>query len=156
MNKPLPTQRELLDKYSYNPVTGEFRFNKHLYKAYEGRLCGSVGQKGYLTVRYKSETYKVHRLIWVMMTGEDPGELTIDHADRNKVNNIWTNLRLATCSQQEHNKEHKGVRETPWGWSVRIMANGIRRTIGTFETEAEALTVYQEECISRDKEFAPI
>jgi len=155
MNKPLPSQRELLERYAYDPITGEFRFNKHPYKAYEGRLCGSVGQKGYATVKYKGETYKVHRLIWMMMTGDDPGELTIDHDDRNKVNNIWTNLRLANCSQQQANKEARGIQETPWGFTVRIMADGVRRTIGTFKTEAEALQTYQLKCKELRGEFAP-
>jgi hypothetical protein len=154
--KQLPSQEKLLERFSYNPETGVLTYNKHYYKSYNGRVAGSITKKGYVSVNYDGKKYKAHRIIWMMMTGEDPGELTIDHADRHKANNIWTNLRLATGSQQEHNKDHKGVQETPWGWSVRIMANGIRRTVGTFKTKSEALRMYQEHCVLRDKEFAPV
>ena len=153
--KQLPSQEKLLERFSYDPVTGVLTFNKHNYKSYNGKVAGSVTSKGYISVNYKGQKYKAHRIIWMMMTGEDPGELTIDHDDRNKANNIWTNLRLATDSQQEHNKIHKGISKTPWGFTVRIMANNIRRTVGTFKTEAEALAVYSEECALRDEEFAP-
>ena len=153
--KQLPSQDKLLERFSYDPKTGVLTFNKHNYKSYNGKVAGSVTSKGYISVNYKGQKYKAHRIIWMMMTGEDPGELTIDHNDRNKSNNIWTNLRLATHSQQEANKEARGIRETPWGFTVRIMADGVRRTIGTFKTEAEALQTYQLKCKELRGEFAP-
>lgn len=37
------------------------------------------------------------------MTGEDPGELTVDHIDGDRLNNRFENLRLLPFAQQKRN-----------------------------------------------------
>ena len=65
---------------------------------------GTTDAHGYLRVGYKSKRYKLHRLIWIYHNDFIPENLTIDHIDRNKSNNKIENLRLATKSQQQWNK----------------------------------------------------
>lgn len=153
--KLLPTQEELLERFSYDPQTGDLVFNKHPYKSYEGKSCGYRHASGYIVVNYKGKKYRAHRIIWMMMTGEDPRELTIDHIDQDKSNNSWRNLRLATHTEQQHNVSHLGYRKTPWGFSVRIMVEGERVTLGTFKTENEAQSAYTAKCKEIRGSFAP-
>ena len=48
--------------------------------------------------------YFVSRLIYFMATSEDPGELEVDHKDRNPMNNNFGNLRLGVELVQENNR----------------------------------------------------
>lgn len=153
--KLLPSQQELNERFSYNEETGVLTFKNHNYKSYEGKVVGYKQANGYVVVNYKGKKYRAHRVIWMMMTGEDPKELTIDHIDGDKSNNTWSNLRIATDSQQQHNKRYRGYRKTPWGYTVRILINGERVTLGTFKTEHEAQSAYQVKCKEVRGDFAP-
>lgn len=148
-HKPLPPQAELLAAFDYDPSTGV------LTRKSTGRPVGTKitsvfnGQPMSMTVKHKRSIYKVHRLIWVLMTGDDPGAATIDHKNNNPWDNTWSNLRLANPSLQSFNRRpygvsgHKGiyfVREGRWMITKRI--DGKRRTIGyeqTMEAAVQAL-----------------
>ena len=90
--------------------------------------------------------YLAHRLIWRIMTGEDPGELTVDHIDRDPFNNRFSNLRLADARLQLRNKRpfgkspHKGVTyiSKSGKWRALGWVNGKQIHLGIFEKEAEA------------------
>ena len=45
----------------------------------------------------------LHQFVWILKTKTEPS-LSIDHQDRNKANNQFLNLRLATIKQQNHNR----------------------------------------------------
>jgi len=84
-----------------------------------GRFDWRVGVDG----RY----YYVSRLIYFMANGVDPGELEIDHEDRNPMNNSVVNLRLGDDSLQGHNKKLRsdntsGVKGASWHKSGRWQA----------------------------------
>jgi len=49
-----------------------------------------------------------HRIVWAWLTGDDPGDLYIDHIDRNRANNRWWNLRLGTAELNSVNTPGKG------------------------------------------------
>lgn len=51
------------------------------------------------------------------MTGEDPGDLFVDHINRDPSDNRWANLRLATRSQNGANSVR---REKPHGRGVYL------------------------------------
>ena len=46
---------------------------------------------------------RLHVFVWALKTGELPNK-TVDHIDRDPLNNQFENLRLATMQQQQHNK----------------------------------------------------
>ena len=95
--KPVPSADELLSVFSYDPQSGE------LSKIGSKRKVGTRNVKGHLVVSYKKSGYPATRLIWMMMTGEDPKDYFIDHIDRNPYNNKWSNLRLASRSLNKMN-----------------------------------------------------
>ena len=125
--KELPSVDVLRNKYAYNPETGELT---HTIGQHKGRPVGSISSVGYLRTISNGITYKVHRIIWKMQTGEDPGQLTIDHINRNKVDNRWENLRLATVSMQSYNKPSNNVCRTRTSWQGVIKHKGKRYTKG--------------------------
>ena len=72
-------------------------------------LKGSVDNCGYLTVCLSNEVKKkqvrIHRLLGkAFIDGEDETHNSIDHFDRNKLNNSLFNLRWASRSEQNINR----------------------------------------------------
>jgi hypothetical protein len=149
--KPLPPQHELKTAFKYDPATG------NLYRVHKNnRLvwCSHKGSQGYYCVKYKGVMFKASRLIWVLITGEDPGIMTIDHINRIRHDNRWCNLRLANNYLQKHNRsvmttstsQLKGAYKNsrPYGKPYRssITINGVRTSLGSFDTALEAHTAY--------------
>ena len=46
----------------------------------------------------------VHRIIWAIHNGEDPGELQVDHINGKRNDNRIGNLRLVTPSENDRNR----------------------------------------------------
>ena len=63
----------------------------------------------YWHVRIDGERYYLSRVVYAMATGEDPGNLDVDHVDRNPDNNHPSNLRAVTHRQ---NMVNLGLRST--------------------------------------------
>lgn len=91
----------------------------HIYKPYSNPC-------GYLCLKLCGHTYMVHRLVYVLSTGEDiPDGYQVDHKDCNKLNNSMDNLRLATISQQAMNRKGSSnrVHDLPKGVYMNTGAN---------------------------------
>jgi len=91
-----------------------------------------------------------HRIIWEIMAGPIPPKMQVDHANGDRSDNRWCNLRLATCSQNQHNRPknanspYKGAnydkrRKT---WYARISAYNVTYSLGMFKTPEEAHAAY--------------
>lgn len=145
--------RTLLD---YDQDTGEFirkyppsRRNKN------GRLVkvGWPDNRGYIIIRLGRKCYKAHRLAWLWEQ--------IDHIDRNKSNNKWSNLREATNSQNQANTAPrrnntaglKGAHKHPSGWTSRIRVNGERHFLGIFDSPEKANAAYRDAAARLHGEF---
>ena len=91
--------RELL---SYDPATGKFlwRVGRQCMRA--GAVAGATEVQGYRVIKIDGKIYKAHRLAWLYVTGEWPPE-EIDHKNTDPQDNVWSNLRLATHSQNQAN-----------------------------------------------------
>ena len=64
-------------------------------------------------------TYRAHRIIWLMVTGNDPADSLIDHIDGNPHNNKFANLRIATsrqnqCNQKIRRDNTSGLKGVSW------------------------------------------
>ena len=98
----------------------------------------------------------IHWFIAQLMNLDIPESFTIDHIDRNKLNNLRSNLRVASKILQNHNRGmmksntsgYTGVtfnrqcKLKPWQTSI-CMPNGKRKYLGIFKTPEEASKVYQ-------------
>jgi hypothetical protein len=85
-------------------------------------LNGSIDSRGYiiicLTQNGISQQYQLHRLVALaFIPYPDPNcnsnDYTVDHIDRNKTNNFMYNLRWATSSEQNLNRNNNGKLARP-------------------------------------------
>ena len=131
--------RQLLD---YNPMTGDLIWKQRPDPSpgwntrYAGTIAGHEVNGGRLVHIYR-RTYRAHRLIWALTTGQWP-RLTIDHKNRDWRDNRLANLREATPIQQSHNRG----RTTSLPKGVRRQRNRFIAVIGSFDTAQEAHTVW--------------
>lgn len=153
--------RELLD---YNPDTGVFMWRPRprsgLTKDILSRPAGRPNVKtGYLEIKVDYREYLASLLAWLYVTGEWPPEgLEIDHRNRERLDNRWANLRLATKTEQAWNRHQPGKGAT-WiesrgKWKASIMVNRKQIFLGYFATEEEARAAYVEAVRKYHGEFA--
>jgi hypothetical protein len=147
--KPLPSQERLQELFSYDPKTGELT-RKIQTRSYTkvGERVGGIDAKGYRSVSVEGISYREHRVIWMLVTGEDPRTLTVDHINRIRDDNRWANLRLATGTQQQRNhklqsRNTSGIKGVSWirstgKWQVTTREQGRSKNLGSFTTIFEA------------------
>jgi len=91
------------------------------------------------------------RVAFMLMGVIIPSGMIPDHKDGNPFNNKWSNLRLATISQNAQNKvsnrarKHalpKGVYTDGKTFRSSICVNGVRIPLGTFHSSADAHAAY--------------
>ncbi len=177
-NKPLPSQLYLKQCFDYKPRLGVLvwrarplsHFNSARAQAiFNGRFAGTVaGQVRARDVKVSVDAvnYMAHRIIWMWVYGEDPGELEIDHRNNDPLDNRRSNLRKATVNQNRQNALKrsdntsgvKGVRrngrEGTRCWIAEITVDGRMKYLGAFYSEAEATSAVRAARRSLHKEFA--
>lgn len=150
--KPLPPAEQIWEMFDYEPLTGRLiRKEYRCGRAVAGAAAGSRTSKGYLVVKIDDHSYQAHRLIWLWLTGKDPGPLLVDHIDGQKDNNRLINLRLGTNGQNKtngaayrcHDRKRKGVYPRSNGkFTSCIRIDGVLVHLGTFKTADEAHAAY--------------
>lgn len=142
----------LRDAISYDPNTGELRWKRTVNGRWgkAGDLCGGLDAKGYRALALHGRQYKAHRVAWALHHGVWPTGL-IDHIDHNRSNNAILNLRDATQAINSQNLSRAqtrnrsgllGVYPHRKRWGARIMANGKRMFLGTFDSPDAAHVAY--------------
>lgn len=116
------------------------------------RLVENVANNvyGYCIVRFKGRNVPYHRIIWVLLNGDIPVGIQIDHIDGNKINNDISNLRLVSNRENQQNQvKHRNGRlvgcyykKQVRKWRAQITVNGKLKHLGYFETEQEAHEAY--------------
>jgi hypothetical protein len=157
MATALPSQARLQELFTYEPLTGVLRWRKtNSSRAVAGSAAGHLSRIGYFQVRVDKKLFYAHRLVWMLVYGEDPGPKGIDHVDRDKSNNRLVNLRLANQSQNGMNRDHP-IRSLPLGVSTnkaRFRARLGGAHLGTFDTPEEAHAAYCAAAADFHGEFA--
>lgn len=104
-------------RFEYKPETGELLWRNCRIKKLNGKQAGAVRQDGYLQVNVRGRLYFVHRIIFLLVTGEEPIE--VDHINGVRADNRWSNLRPVSRGENSLNKKlHKnnksGVKGVFW------------------------------------------
>lgn len=136
----LARAREL---FHYDPETGLLVWRK------SGREAKTLLNGRYKGLECAGRPYRVHRVAWLLMTGEWP-KFDVDHIDGNTINNRWANLRDVTHSvnlqnQRAARKTHSGllgVFKNKKRWMARISIGSGLLHLGTYDTPEQAHAVY--------------
>ena len=147
------TQSRLKEVLHYNPDTGDWTWIvSNSNRKPVGSKAGTIGDSGYSIIRIDGKKYRSHRLAFLYMNGSWPKEY-VDHANRNRNDNRWCNLREATVNDNNRNRGlsplnksgYKGVywREDRSKWVSRIKVNNKIITLGHYHTKEEAIKVRQ-------------
>jgi len=145
------TQEKLKEFLSYNELTGFFTWLKSPARNVKsGSIAGTYNKNEYSRIRIFKKVYRVHRLIFLYMTGKLPEKgKCVDHINRNKNDNRWSNLRITNYSTNNHNSKtptnntsgFKGVqlcaKSNRWYSSINIKGEKIR--LGIFDNFDEAV-----------------
>lgn len=140
---PLPSQDHLRHFFVYDPETGEL-----LWRA--GRaLALNRKHKGYLRGELCGRMALAHRVIWKLMTGDEPRQ--VDHINGNRADNRWCNLRDVAHrtngkNQKKPSTNTSGVCGVGWHrgagrWQARIRVDDRHIYLGLFDSMEEAVRV---------------
>ena len=152
----------------YDPNTGKLYWtgiNRHATRAVPGREAGYLSNNGYIEIRYKGKNLRAHRVAWFLYTGNDPGNMSIDHVNGDPQDNRINNLRLATPTENSRNRSKKKIgsssryKGVTWyarynKWLAQIRVEGKATYIGYYSTELEAHKAYCEVAAQMFGQFA--
>lgn len=140
-------------------------------RARKGEIAGTKQLRGYwrVQVRYEGEIIKclAHRLVYAMSTRRNIDGVLIDHIDGVNKQNILSNLREASHSENMRNRAKSKTKCTSKylgvylcsrsnKWRVGIKSNQEKIDLGRYESEEEAAMVYNRAALARHKEFASL
>jgi len=102
------TQAEMLERFHYDPETGDLIHKRGRFK---GQVAGTPLEQNdgyrYLTLGKDGKTHSLvaHRIIWLLVYGEVPPKgMVIDHIDGNPDNNRLNNLRVVPYNENSKNR----------------------------------------------------
>lgn len=156
------TQSLVKTLLNYDPLTGALTHavdRRPTGKA--GEPAGWVNQRGYHRVSVEGKNLPTNKVIWLWMTGTYP-VLDVDHKDRHRANNVWTNLRLATRTDNLINQGkkpnntsgYKGVSSRGSSHMVRLRIAGEIKHFGSYPTAIQAAHAYDVVAVKHNGEFA--
>lgn len=145
------TQEMLKQRVSYDPETGQFIW---LIGKCAGSVAGHIDKSnGYSRINFaRGKQYRSHRLAWLYMTGSWPTQ-HIDHINRVRSDNRFSNLRDVSVSANQLNKKvarnsSSGITGVSWSkrkkkWRFDLRAGG-KRFVGFTKSREAAAAAYQE------------
>lgn len=158
--KFLPIDIELMRSLlEYKPEVGGsclvWKVDMNRNKAKAGDIAGCNSPSGYWNIRVQGKYYQAHRLVWAIVTGEDP-PYQIDHILGCEKGNNIENLRLSPQGQRDNNQNTARYKNNTSGytgvsfhkrtgkWIGTIHYNNKRRYLGLFDTPMEAHEAYSQ------------
>lgn len=163
--KSAPAIARVNELLSYDRTTGDFRWKVGRQGTGGiGSVAGTTGENGYRIIFLNGVHRYVHRLVWLLETGEWPEYL--DHKDRNKLNNRFENLRPASANENGYNRKvscnsSSGFKGVTWvareqRWQAAIRVNGRRIYLKRHKTADEAAAAYNEAALRFHGQFAAV
>lgn len=157
----LPPVKYLRECFVYERKTGCLFWKKRPLRHFSGRTAWKkwntryAGTKAFITVvkgyRYSSidgVRYAAHRVIWKLETKKEP-PVMLDHEDRRRGNNCFTNLRSASYSQNMSNTSRRtlnssGRQGVYWRsgrqrWYAYLTKNRVQIWLGSFKKRSAAV-----------------
>ena len=159
--RPLPPQDALKSYVRYEPETGKLfwlpqsrdRFESDgIFKSWNTKYANKeafiyTNARGYRLGNFNGIQYMTHRLIWRLVTGNEPRE--IDHINGDRADNRWCNLREVSRIENSRNKGvssknksgHLGIYWSgrKQAWVARITATGRELYLGCFPRIEDAV-----------------
>lgn len=156
------TQELLLSNFYYKDGSVYWRIDKN-YRAKKDQIAGCL-PKGhrYRLLKVNNKAIPEHRAIFLMMNGYLPQ--FIDHIDGNAFNNNLSNLREATCVQNQYNSKLRkdstsNIKNVRWhkasnSWMVCVRIEKKEKYFGIYKDIELAELVAMEVRSKYHKEFA--
>lgn len=158
-SRPLPSREVLEERFRYDSDSGDLIWrtrtddlHPRTLNMWNSRFAGKPAgvqnnDTGYRDLSFEGRTWKVHRFIWKLQTGQDPEY--IDHIDGDRMNNVWSNLREVSWQENLRNKQKYQGYSTPVTgvtrrsgrkpWIARIGVDGSVLHLGSFEKKEDAI-----------------
>lgn len=159
------SREEILKEFDFRD--GEFYTTRSRGKRKKGDQCGSITEYGYRKIYMHSKCMFAARVAFFMYNGWLPSntrQWQIDHQDNDRLNNLESNLRCVTCSQNQWNRspnknstsQYTGVRyaKRDKRWIACIKHEGKYKHIGMYGTEEEAARAYDVFALEARGKFA--
>lgn len=150
--------RELLD---YDPETGvlKWKVKKRGTKGV-GSIAGTYNKSnGYWQISIDYKLYYAHRIAFLYMTGKWPTSM-VDHINKDRLDNRWSNLREANHSQNGGNTKQNILNTTGYRGVTQDKRFGCYyaqlagKNLGTFKDAESAAIAYDIAAIERFGVFA--
>ena len=162
--RKIPSQSVLLELLSYDPETGHLKWkprDRRLFNSDRthmlwnarnaGKRAGNVRTNalGYScrSVGVNYVTYLEHRIVWMMVTGQQPPS-EIDHIDQDATNNKFSNLRESNTRANKKNVKRRrnntsgitGVSKSAQTgrWRGCVVVDKKQHSLGYFEHKEDA------------------
>jgi hypothetical protein len=159
------TQEALKSILDYDPLSGIFTWLENRSTVKIGQRAGTISSRNCCRqISIDGKTFKEHQLAFLYMEGWIP--LLIDHKNNNPLDNRWTNLRVATKSQNAANSGprstntsgYKGVyfHKQAKKWSSQITCNRKVHSLGLFDTPEEAYAAYSAKATELHGDFVKL
>lgn len=147
------TQELLKSLFEYDTLTGNLIWKISRARAKQGDVAGYIKRGKWLNyreIRLGSVNYSAHRLVWLFHYGKWP-EQSIDHKDRNPLNNRIENLRDVSQAENMQNQSFskanttgfRGVYLQNGKFHAAIGVDGTLVTFGSYGSAAEASLAYR-------------